>query len=57
MRAGERWMRRNYADTEVGQIHYRTVGEGEPIVMLHHTASSSITFHRVMPLLADRYPA
>ena len=46
-------MRRNYASTEVGQIHYRELGEGDTIVMLHHTASSSITFHRVMPLLAD----
>ncbi len=50
-------MRRGYADTDVGQIHYREQGEGDPVVMLHHTASSSITFHRVLPLLAKRFRA
>lgn len=48
-------MRRGYASTEVGQVHYRELGSGDPVVLLHHTASSSVTFHRVMPFLADRY--
>lgn len=50
-------MRRGYADTEVGQIHYRETGSGDPVLLLHHTASSSITFGRVAPLLADRFRA
>ena len=50
-------MKRGYADTEVGQVHYREQGAGDPVVLLHHTASSSITFHRVMPILAERFRA
>ena len=50
-------MRRGYADTEVGQIHYREQGEGDPVLLLHHTASSSVTFQRVLPILAERFRA
>ena len=48
-------MRRGYADTAVGQVHYREAGEGEVVVLLHQTASSSIMYHRVMPYLAGRF--
>ena len=50
-------MRRGYANTEVGQIHYREAGTGDPVLFLHHTASSSITFERVLPLMAERFRA
>lgn len=47
-------MRRGYADTPQGQIHYRTAGEGEPLLLLHQTGSSRI-FGKLMPLLAQKY--
>ena len=48
-------MRRGYADTQVGQIHYREAGEGPLMVLLHQTASSSVMFYRAIPLLAEKY--
>ena len=45
-------MRRGYADTEVGQVHYVEAGEGPPVVLLHQTASSSVVYARTLPLLA-----
>lgn len=55
-------MRRGYADTPVGQIHYREAGAGgaaaggvagaAPVVLLHMTASSSTLYERAAPLLA-----
>ena len=46
-------MRKGYADTPVGQIHYRELGAGPPLLLLHMTASSSVVFERVAPLLAQ----
>jgi pimeloyl-ACP methyl ester carboxylesterase len=50
-------IRKGYADTPVGQIHYRTTGSaaGVPIVLLHQTASSSASYERLMPLLSQRH--
>ena len=45
-------MRRGYADTPQGQIHYRTAGEGEPLLLLHKTGSSR-QYWRLMPLLSQ----
>ena len=47
-------MKRGYADTPQGQIHYTTAGEGEPLLLLHQTGSSR-HFWKLMPLLADKY--
>jgi len=47
-------MRRGYADTEVGQVHYVEAGEGAPVVLLHQTASSSVMYARALPLFAER---
>jgi pimeloyl-ACP methyl ester carboxylesterase len=47
-------MRRGYADTPEGQIHYATAGEGEPLLLLHQTGSSR-QFWKLQPLLARRY--
>jgi pimeloyl-ACP methyl ester carboxylesterase len=48
-------MRRGYADTSVGQVHYREAGEGDAVLLLHHTASSSNAYARIQPLLAQEY--
>jgi pimeloyl-ACP methyl ester carboxylesterase len=48
-------MHKGYADTEVGQIHFREAGDGELVVLLHQTASSSIMYHRVLPFLAEHF--
>lgn len=50
-------MRRAYADTPGGQLHYREVGSGPPLVLLHMTASSSVMYERSLPLLAERFRA
>ncbi len=47
-------MKRGYADTPQGQIHYMTAGEGESLLLLHQTGSSR-QFGKLMPLLAERY--
>ena len=48
-------IRKGYADTISGQIHYRTAGSspGAPVVLLHQTASSSASYERLIPLLAN----
>jgi pimeloyl-ACP methyl ester carboxylesterase len=47
-------MRRGYADTATGQLHYRErPGDGPAIVFLHQTPSSSLMWERVMAA----YPA
>ena len=51
----EVFVRKGYADTEVGQVHYREDGGGEPVMLFHHTASSSVTFSRVLPILGKRF--
>lgn len=44
-------MHRGYADTSVGQMHYRESGEGQPIVLIHQALRSSLEWKRVMPHL------
>ena len=44
-------IRRGFADTSTGQVHYRTRGEGGDLVLLHMTNLSSRAFRNVMPLL------
>mgnify|MGYP006267939657 CR=1 FL=1 len=46
-------VRKGYADTPSGQIHYRELGDGRPVLLLHKTPSSSVMWERVMPLLAE----
>jgi pimeloyl-ACP methyl ester carboxylesterase len=50
-------IRRGYADSRDGQIHYRSTGGPDaPVVCLfHQTASSGVMFEKVMTRLADRY--
>lgn len=45
-------MRRGYADAGSLQIHYRVLGDGPPLVLLHATPKSARAYDRLMPLLA-----
>ena len=48
-------MRRRYADLAHGQLHYREAGAGTPLLLFHQTASSSVMYERLAPLLAGRF--
>jgi pimeloyl-ACP methyl ester carboxylesterase len=39
-------------DAPTGQVHYRTMGDGEPLLLLHQSPSSSRQFEAALPLLA-----
>ncbi len=47
-------LRKGYADTRFGQIHYRAAGSGAglPLVLLHQTASDSVMYEPLMRALA-----
>lgn len=42
-----------YVDTTFGQIHFREMGTGTPILLLHQTASGSVQYRKLLPILAD----
>jgi len=50
-------VRKAYVDTRDGQVHYRFCDGGKepPIVFFHQTASSSISFEKIMGLLEGEY--
>ena len=48
-------MRRGYADTSHGQIHYAEAGEGPPLVLLHPTPRSGRAFAPLQALLSGRF--
>ena len=50
-------MKRAYADIPEGQIHYRTGGSGEPILLLHMAGGCSDEYTRVIPFLSKSYRA
>lgn len=45
-------MRRAFADTSIGQIHYREMGSGKPLLLLGSSGRSSRMFAPLIPLLA-----
>lgn len=50
-------IRKAYADTPGGQVHYRHVpGPGTPLVFLHRTPASSATFEAMMTAMAGDRP-
>lgn len=50
-------VRKGYADTRAGQVHYRRVdGGGTPVVFLHQTASSGAMWLKVMAALGNGRP-
>ena len=42
-----------YADSSLGQIHYRIAGQGKPLLLVHQDPQSALQFLYVMPLLID----
>ncbi len=48
-------MKRGYADTPEGQIHYYVHGRGEPLLLLHETPRSARSFAPLMRLLGGRF--
>ncbi|GIW07038.1 MAG: hypothetical protein KatS3mg060_1843 [Dehalococcoidia bacterium] len=48
-------MRRGYATTSHGQIHFRELGAGAPLVLLHHSTRSSDVWREIAPSLAERF--
>ena len=48
-------IRRYFVDIPEGQIHYRTAGQGEPLLLLHQGCRSSLMYVDLIPLLADDY--
>ena len=48
-------IRRGYVDSSVGQIHYRYAGEGEPLLLLHQSATSSVVYEPIIQHLASSY--
>lgn len=45
--------KRGYAESPFGQTHYRELGEGHPVLLLHQTAWSGIQFRGVMTEIAS----
>jgi pimeloyl-ACP methyl ester carboxylesterase len=45
-------MKRGYADTPEGQIHYVTEGSGDVLLLIHMTPLSSSMYRRLIPLLS-----
>lgn len=48
-------MKRGYASTPAGQIHYITHGRGEPLLLLHATPRSAASFVPLMRLLGGKF--
>jgi pimeloyl-ACP methyl ester carboxylesterase len=48
-------MRRGYAESGSGQVHYATVGDGPPLVLLGPAPRSWRAFEQFAPLLRDRF--
>jgi pimeloyl-ACP methyl ester carboxylesterase len=48
-------LRQGYADTPEGQVHYRTEGNGEPLLLLHKAGLSSDEFTEMLPFLGKSY--
>lgn len=48
-------MPRGYVDTSSGQMHYREMGAGPALVLVHQALRSSLEWRLVMPLLATRF--
>ncbi|MFI0445531.1 alpha/beta fold hydrolase [Actinomadura sp. 6N118] len=49
---GSPGLRRGYADTRFGQLHYAEQGTGPAVLLLHQTPRSHDEFREVQPLLA-----
>ena len=45
----------HYANLEGVRLHYVTMGDGAPVVLLHGWPQTWYEWRRVMPLLADKF--
>ena len=50
-------VRRGFADTPEGQIHYAEAGRGRPVLLLHQTPRSWDEYRDVLPILGRKYRA
>ncbi|MEV6247699.1 alpha/beta fold hydrolase [Streptomyces sp. NPDC051742] len=50
-------LRKGYAPSRFGQLHYVECGEGEPVLLLHQTPRSWTEYLDVLPLVGERYRA
>jgi pimeloyl-ACP methyl ester carboxylesterase len=50
-----REIKRAFAETPSGEIHYRVAGEGFPVLMLHQTPRSSDEFLDVIPAFSEHF--
>lgn len=48
-------IRRGFADTPGGQIHYAEAGAGEPVLLLHQTPRSWDEYRDVLLILGEKY--
>ena len=48
-------IRKAYIDTSIGQVHYRYVGDGEPLLLVHQSLTCSEVFEPLMGLLAPDF--
>lgn len=48
-------MKRAFADTRHGQVHYVTEGSGPTLLLLHQSTFDYFEYERVIPLLAERF--
>ena len=56
-REGDSTIRFGYADTLLGQVHYREAGSGPPVVLLHECPLSGRIYEPALPYLAERVRA
>lgn len=50
-------VRRGFADTRGGQIHYATCGTGKAVLFLHQTPRSWDEYREVLPIVGKKYQA
>ncbi|MGW5686058.1 alpha/beta fold hydrolase [Nonomuraea sp. NPDC003754] len=50
-------IRRGYAQTPFGQLHYAECGAGEPVVLLHQSPRSWDEYYEVLPILGRTHRA
>jgi pimeloyl-ACP methyl ester carboxylesterase len=55
MKTSEAAMRHAYAELDAVMLHYVTMGEGPPLVLLHGWPQTWYEWRRIMPALAERY--
>jgi pimeloyl-ACP methyl ester carboxylesterase len=48
-------IKRGFADTSQGQIHYAMAGTGRPVLLLHQTPRSWDEYRDVLPILGEKY--